>query len=320
MQTIHFTKSKTEQFIQLIKSQKKIGIICHAKPDADAIGALTGLQTFIKIISKKTPNIYCTDNTPNNLNFLNSKQSHTNQLSLQDIDTLIFVDCSSADITRLPKQTLQKLNTIQTICIDHHISNNNFADQNYVFPKSSSTTEAITELFINSSIKIYPQTATQLLAGIYFDTGSLMHSNTTSHTLKIAQHLLKQKADLKKITKQLFKQTTTNQLKLYGKVIQKSYLNQKQVLSSSITNQELKELNCTSHDLNGSIDLLNKVPNKKLTVLLHENEHNQIKASMRTQQKKQDLSKIAKLFQGGGHSQAAGFSVKGKIQNKTQIL
>lgn len=320
MQTIHFTPERTQQFLKHLNNKSSIGIICHARPDGDAIGALTSLQTLIQTITSTNPYIFCTDQTPKKLSFLNPLQKTKQDLQLNNLQTLIFVDCSTAEITKLPTKTLNKLKTIHTICIDHHISNKNFADTNFVFPNSSSTTEAITELFINTQTQISSQTATQLLAGIYFDTGSLQHSNTTSHTLKIAKHLLRQKADLKTITKNLFQQNTAKQLKLYGKVLQKSYLNDKQILSSSITQEELKNLNCTTQDLNGSIDLLNKVPNKKLTVLLHENENNQIKASMRTQQKKQDLSKIAKLFQGGGHTQAAGFSIQGQIQNKTQIL
>ena len=40
----------------------------------------------------------------------------------------------------------------RTFCVDHHISNQNFADANYIFPEASSTCELVYELIDEEKI------------------------------------------------------------------------------------------------------------------------------------------------------------------------
>jgi phosphoesterase RecJ-like protein len=74
-------------------------------------------------------------------------------------------------------------------------------------------------------------------------------------------------------------------------------------------------LNPSNKSTEGIIDYINAIPNKKISILVSEDDTG-IKASLRTLDKKYNLNKIANLFGGGGHTLASGFKIKGKITQK----
>ena len=63
-----------------------------------------------------------------------------------------------------------------------------------------------------------------------------------------------------------------------------------------------------------AMNYLDSIPGAKFSVLLTELDGN-IKGSFRTSSNKIDVSKIAKVFNGGGHKKAAGFVMKGKVSD-----
>ncbi len=56
-----------------------------------------------------------------------------------------------------------------TICVDHHVSNQNFAEHNYIFPDASSTCELIFELLPDE--RIDREIAECIYTGMVHDTG-----------------------------------------------------------------------------------------------------------------------------------------------------
>jgi phosphoesterase RecJ-like protein len=62
--------------------------------------------------------------------------------------------------------------------------------------------------------------ALALLAGIYNDTGGFMHSNTTQETFQMASELAAFGVQVDRITRPLFKQSSYNQLRLWGHILE----------------------------------------------------------------------------------------------------
>jgi len=60
--------------------------------------------------------------------------------------------------------------TFNTVSIDHHITNEQYAKQNILNITFASTTMILCEMFVFEQIHISQNTATSLLAGIYTDT------------------------------------------------------------------------------------------------------------------------------------------------------
>ena len=71
---------------------------------------------------------------------------------------------------------------------------------NFVDPGASSSCELTIELLESLGVKITPEIATALLLGLYTDTGSFMHQNTTPEAYAAAAKLVRSGGNVAKIS------------------------------------------------------------------------------------------------------------------------
>jgi phosphoesterase RecJ-like protein len=305
-----------DQLLSNFLSKEYIAIIPHASPDGDAIGSAFALKRGIQQFHNHV-DVFCIDQFPKNLKYLQCQNEIKQNLDLNTYSILCFVDCGNKQMSKFDKQypdLYSKPNTLK-INIDHHASNDNFGDINYVDHNSSSTCQIIFKLFTYFNWNITPEIANLLQTGIQFDTGGFLHNNTTSEVLNIASKLTKLGANNNQISRNLFKIKSIEQLKLWGRAFERINLNHNQIVSTVLTKNDFKSLNPSNKSTEGIIDYINAIPNKKISILVSEDDTG-IKASLRTLDKKYNLNKIANLFGGGGHTLASGFKIKGKITQK----
>ncbi len=299
-----------------ISQANNIVIISHRSPDPDSIGSNLSLKQAIQLQNPACKVLsVCIDPVPNNCLFLH--QADKFQPNLPDIkpDLFITVDCSNQSQAAFPQNYPKAFQDIDLINIDHHESNDFFGNFHLVDSKLSSTCELLTSMLINLNLNINRQMATCLLMGIYYDTGSFMHTNITDNTFKIAEYLVKKGADHQQIVQKLFRNFTLSKFHLWGKILDSSKLTSKRHLISVISNDELE--NSPSEDLSGVIDYLCSAKECDLSMLLTEKDNQQLKGSIRTNQNNLNVAKIAKKFGGGGHTKAAGFTINGKVEKQT---
>lgn len=306
-----------EKFIQAAShftNAKHALIISHRQPDGDTIGSNLALRKILMLYFGIKVTSACADPLPYSLKFLpDSKDVHKGFIE-DEIDLIISVDCSSFDQIKYNeiRPNFFKKN-IQIINIDHHASNNNYGDLNLVDANAASTTMIVYRLIKALQVPIVPSVATNLLAGIYCDTGSFMHSNTCPEIYKIASDLMQSGASANEIVKHMFKTKTVEQLRLWGKVLENIKVNKKGSIVSKITANDFVDTNSSPKDLSGVINYLNSVPNCKMSMLLSEDMKGNVQGSIRTNEDEFDASEISCKLGGGGHKKAAGFTLPGKI-------
>ena len=262
--------------------------------------------------------IYCTDPPPEDMFFLPNSESIIHNFSIDDFDLVISVDCGADYMTALTDIYPQLFGgKFPLINVDHHPSNDNFGKWNLVDTSSASTTQILTELFQFLDIEISYKMATALLTGIYTDTGSFQHSNTTPRELKNAAFLQKKGASIHKITKNIFHTNKISTLKLWGRVLDRAYKDEEGITISHVSDLDFIETGADISDLSGVINYLNSVPDAKFSMLLTEKD-GKVKGSFRTMRDDVDLAKIASSFGGGGHVKAAGFTMPGKLKKEVR--
>ncbi|MBU1178173.1 hypothetical protein KJ903_03050 [Patescibacteria group bacterium] len=166
-------------------------------------------------------------------------------------------------------------------------------------------------------VEIDEQIATCILNGIFVDTDSFKNPNTSIKTLRITSDLLSRGADLAQITSSNLKDKSLSTLKLWGITLARIKKNKRLgIISTAVTNKDLKRCNATYDDLEGISNFLNSVPDAKTSLVLSERSDNEIKGSLRTLHDNIDVSKLAATLGGGGHKKAAGFSISGRIANE----
>ncbi len=301
----------------LMERASKILIIAHRGPDADAVGANLALREALERIGKKVDSA-CVDPIPENSIFLSQSEKFLRDFKSEDYDLMISVDCGGHKQLGFheSKPELLDRTKILFINIDHHSSNDHFGTVNIVMDETPSTCFILHLMFSSYGWEITPNMATALLHGLYYDTGSFMHSNTCSDTLRIAGRLLALGADHARCIKEQFKTTPLSRLKLWGRGLERVHFNEHHALTSLLTKNDFLETKTQFEDSSGLVQYLNHVPEARFTMLLTETDSGKIKASMRTQNDDIDLAQIANLFGGGGHKKAAGFTINGSLRPK----
>lgn len=291
-------------FLNLIDENEQIILAGHTSPDGDAVSACFALAMALEKLGKN-PIILLEDYS---ISLEHIKGHHfvykEDYKNLENVGLFVSLDCG--DIERLgdAKEVFEKAKN--TVNIDHHISNNNFGKLNIVNPKSSSTSEIVFEI-ISSIDKLDLDIATAIYTGLVFDTGGFKYDCTTKRTHQIAGELIELGIDSHKIHSNILTMHTLQNSRLLAKSIDNIYL-EDDIIISTLSNQEITSLGCTSKDTGNIVQYLLDTQNINISVLLYEKDDNIIKASFRS--KKLDVNKIASQFGGGGHILAAGATIK----------
>jgi bifunctional oligoribonuclease and PAP phosphatase NrnA len=310
-----------EMFLQaetLIKRAHKILCISHKKPDGDTIGSTIALSNVLRSMEKEVV-IACIDDIPEKFSFLDGVQRFVKEFDFREFDLIIVSDAGASYMTRYHEIYPDIFKgEIPVINIDHHASNDDFGTLNIVDINSASTTLVLYKMFVFLNINITPEMAMALLCGIYNDTGGLMHSNTTLEVFEITGKLVELGGRTNIIAKNLFRNTSISSLKVWGRALERTTVNDQGVVVTVLTNSDLDELDAKIDDISGLVDFLNAVPGSKFTVLLNEDAKGNVKGSFRTRRDDVDLAELAGKFGGGGHKKASGFTMPGRIHQEVR--
>lgn len=209
--------------------------------------------------------------------------------------------------------------------IDHHPGNDHFGKINWVDITATSTSEILVSLIESLSREkqlLDADIATCLLTGITTDTASFQNTNTTPKSLTVAAQLVAAGARQQEIIQKIYKTKPLSTLKLWGVILSRVYKTQENFVYSYVEEGDFQVTGALESQTQGVIDeLLKTVPDIDFALLLSE-KNGGVHGSLRSTKKTVSVSKIAALFGGGGHEQAAAFQIKGvkMTDKKDEIL
>ena len=298
--------------IESIEAAASIGIGGHVRPDGDCVGSCLALCYYLKKkYPNKTVNVYL-EYVQDEFKFLPNSGLVKNEVSSSDLtkyDVFISLDCG--DIDRLGFSEKLFHLAINTINIDHHVTNQEFAAFNYVVPEASSTCEVLMDILDWEQLD--RELASALYLGIVHDTGVFKHSNTTPKTMELAAKLITYDVPFSKIIDETFYQKTYLQNQILGRCLLESFM----VLDGKCIVSYVKKYimdfyGASANDLDGVIDQLRVTKGVEVAILIHETGPQIYKVSMRSNHDV-DVSRIAGIYGGGGHVKAAGCTMTGTI-------
>lgn len=302
---------------KLIGDAEKIAILGHVRPDGDCIGSCLGLANYIwDNYPEKQADIFTEQFSPEFM-MLNGAEKIRHDFENPEIYELcISVDVS--DKNRLGEGIDCFDKAKRTLCIDHHFTNEGFADENVIDSKASAASELMITLLDIEKVSL--NTAECLYLGIVHDTGVFKHSNTTEKTMTLAGKMVSKGVNTSRIIDNTFYKKTFLQNRLLGEVLISSrlYLNGKCIVGV-ISSERLNEMGAVPNDTNGIVDQLRVTDGVKCTVFLYGLAAGGYKASLRSDEDV-DVSVIAAAFGGGGHVRAAGCNVSGSLEEAVNSL
>lgn len=304
---------------KIIKENLTCLIIPHQSPDGDCLGSSYALSHFLDLKGCKNT-IAMNGQIPTNFSFLQKDNMRNDfQILESDVhyDVTIVLDTSSTDRIGASMEVVGLGHEI--LVIDHHKTNTYYGDENVV-ASVSSVGELLYSLFLPYLETFNQEIAKGLYTSIVTDTGDFRYSNTSAQTLKIVSYLFETGIDFYDINRKIFSNQPLNQVLLKSKVLSniQSYDNQK-IIVTYVTQDLLDEHNCQMFHADGIVEMGRDIENCEVSVLLKEYESNLIKVSMRSNAYV-DVSEISLLFDGGGHSRAAGCTLNTDLKEAEKII
>lgn len=309
---MHFG-SLPHQIAAQLKGARRVLVAGHTQPDADCLGSLYAYATYLEGLGCVTER-YAATPPPPRLRFLPGA-TLISAAPVGPYDAVAILDCGDLAHAQLTRDDLRRFGSPLLINIDHHHTNLRFGHFNLVVAEASSTTEVLHHYLRQMDFAYAPPLATALLAGMVGDTGGFRYRNTSPGTLAAAADLVAAGADFSQLLELMFKDKTLPALQCWGRVLSRLRVSPRFGLATAVISRvDQAGLPNPSVDISGLANFLNGMRGVRATLVLIEQEDGTIRGSLRSHDPLLDVSKFATLMGGGGHKLAAGFTVKGRLQ------
>jgi len=293
--------------IKKINESQKIAITSHLRPDGDSICTSLALYFMGRLLGKDI-SIINNDNTPFPFNhYPDIDKIQIGQISPQEYDAIILLEC--ANVARSGQLHIDKSFKIN---IDHHYSNDYYADINWVDPEASAVAEMAYKLGKHLNIQFTNQIANHLYCGIVSDTGSFQFSNTNAEAFRVCYELVNLGASPIKVSEMLFNNNPPEKIKLLGLVLSTLQINESgEIAAITMFKEYLDLLNLREIDTEDITTHTRSIKGVKMVLFFKEISKDTYRVSLRSKGAA-NAAIIAEHFGGGGHRHAAGFTVSGK--------
>lgn len=297
-----------KQAAALLKKKNSVAIFAHTNPDGDTIGASIALKLIMEK-SGACATVFCDNATDERLNSFEQVGLISKTFNGK-YDLYIAVDCG--DIFRLGEFSAVYNKCIETLTIDHH-GGEYFSKYNCLY-NYASTCQIVFEIARELDFKLDCETATYLYMGLCTDTGNFAHNNTNSDCFYMAGELCDCGADIERVYRVFFRDTTLSRTKLLARALSRirSYYDDRLFLTY-ITRADLDELCLDQSTTSGIVSYVIDIDTAKAGVCICEFAPNCYKVSMRG--KDFSVREVCKEFGGGGHMYAAGCKIDGFLED-----
>lgn len=288
-----------------------IAITGHVKPDGDCIGSVLALYNYLRKNYPEIETDMYLEDPDHTFRFLKCFDRIDSSFELdRSYDLMFALDCSTRE--RLGKADKYFAGAVHTICLDHHVSNEGYADENYVYGDLSSACEVLYG-FMNTE-KLDADIASCLYAGIVTDTGVFKYEACSPQTMRVVADLQEYGIDKTGIIDEAFFAMDWSEARILGYALTKSWREcGGKIICSAITKKDMEQFHATCRDLGGIVSQLRLVRGVKCAIFLYESDNGEVKVSFRSEAPV-DVNEIACLFGGGGHARASGCTVVGEIK------
>ncbi len=285
----------------------------HVNSDADGLGACMALARLLQGLGKRA-DIGLPDPPAEQCYFLAGWPDvhHYADLDLSGYSSAIIVDCPSLDRIGPVRENLPT--GLRILNIDHHHGNDSFGEINLT-EEISSTCELVYHLVAGLGYEIDASMATQLYTGIIFDTGSFRFSLTKPSTFAVAGALVQLGVRLDDIANHVFGNKSFGSVKQLGLAIDSMQLH----LADRVAVLHLNREDMQAGDPDEVVNYGLMVKGVEVAVLLKEQEPQRYRVSLRSRDTV-DVSEVAELFGGGGHSRASGLRLEGEASEITEKI
>lgn len=299
-----------ESFAEALLSVRSVTILSHMRPDGDTLGSALSLSLALDSLGIENEMV-CESVIPETFLHFPLAKLMKREPKL-DAEAIVCVDCSDEKRLGLLGDWFLRARK-KKFNIDHHISNTNFADYNYVNLCSANCLN-MARLYKAMGVELTKEMANYLLMGLLTDSGAFSHSDVDGDALRVAGDLLDRGGDLGGLSYHLFKRQRMERFRLNTRVMSKVRFALEDRLAFVVVLQEdLKETGAKQEMTEGFVDFPLTVDSVEVSCALLEVKKEQFKISLRSKGKV-NVNAVASRFGGGGHILASGCMLFGTLE------
>jgi len=309
LSSVHAHRKLARKINAFISENDNFLLSAHINADGDAIASVLALGMLLDKINKKFMMVLHDQEPDTRFNYLKNFDK------ILSYDPQLSIHPSCAIILDVPG--IKRLGDVQKLLpprshivrIDHHPTEDEFAELQMVDEGASSTTHLIYELIETVNADVDLDLARAIYTGIVYDTGRFSFSNTKARDMYICGRMIDIGVDPSEINNRIFFENSYEALRTIGKGLSsmESHLNG----SVIIIYLDYESMKNNHH---GEIDELANysvaIRGGEVGLFIRESEPGLHKISLRSKGKV-DVNQVAKVFNGGGHTRAAGCRIQG---------
>jgi bifunctional oligoribonuclease and PAP phosphatase NrnA len=300
---------------EILRRQRFL-LTSHGRPDGDSIGSQLAMAYALDALGKDV-RIVNADPAPDHYReFPGLDRIEIGAHSTAEADALIVMECSD-----LSRTGVTGLDQHFIINIDHHAGNKMYGALNWFDESAAACGEMVFDLIRELGVTLNRDIATHIYLAILTDTGSFHHSNITPRTFDICRQTVEAGVNPAAMARRVFDSNSFGKLKLIGALLDSMDLTDDGRLAILQMDEDmLTSCGCTHNDTEGVINLPLTAREIQAVVFFKIGSNGDVRVSMRSKYDV-DVRLVASSYGGGGHKNAAGFTVSGRLDEvRPQIV
>ena len=290
----------------VIRSRQRFVITSHARPDGDAIGSQVAMALALRQLGKDVHMVAADAAPPQFQTFPAVGDIKVSTTVQGQFDAAIVMECG--DLSRTGVEGLDKYFVIN---IDHHPGNKSYGAINWFNPGAAACGEMVFDLITALGVTLTPEIATHIYITILTDTGGFHFSHITPHTFDICRQCTEAGAEPEAIARAVYDSSTMSRLRLIGAVLHNlEFEDGGRAAVAALTLKLLRETGATHEDSDGLINMPLTVKEVQAVAFFKEVTPDNFRISLRSKGTV-DVNRVANVFGGGGHKNAAGCTLIG---------
>ena len=304
-----------KQVLDVLETRHRFVLASHARPDGDSIGSQLALAYALQHLGKQV-SIVGRDPAPVYLQtFPGIADLEVTERVSGSFDAAVVLECGSLDRTEV-----SGLDQYFVVNIDHHVGNTTYGAVNWVNESAAACGEMVFDIVSALGVPLTNEIATHVYVAVLTDTGSFHHSHITARTFDICRQIADAGVLPAEVASQVYHQSSIGKLRLTGALLDgMELLSGGRVAVLNVDDQILQESQCAADDMEGLINLPLAARDVQAVILFKTfGEH--LRVSLRSKGSI-DVRAVATTFGGGGHHNAAGFSLSTSVeQARTRVV
>ena len=305
-----------KRIVEHIRETDNFLVLAHVAPDGDALGSMLAMGELLDALGKRVT-LFNQSGIPSRFEWLSPKREILTSLPEEEPDSIIVLDCGSAE--RTGDLIAPWLSTKTVLNIDHHLGNPKFGTLNWIEERASSVGEMVGILSRKLGVPMVGLLGEYVYLALISDTGDFCFNNTRPETLEMAAEILRLGLLPGPFHEQKQSTGTLSQLQMRGTVLQQASLHADGRVTLISFSRELFERTGTGpEDTEGLVNTVLYVRGVQVAVSLREEDHG-IKFSLRSKGST-NVQAVAASFGGGGHRNAAGGTLEMSMDEAKKVM